>query len=221
MSPLDRHAAWRRWKPRAWSSRSKSCSTVRSQDFARQLSSLLNRLSSRLGDQSVVRPRLLPDAVPERAVEYIPVTEKSACRRQPVVSRRFRAVRSSAVFVSAAEGRRGDRGGARRSAGGAFREPRALRHSAIVGAGTHRSGMVARPVCSAGLFSRRHHRRAAVLVVPATFRRAVVFAGRSFLKSKQKPERGRLARQAGGQDGRLRTVVAGIFDPCNMPNCIA
>jgi protein ImuB len=48
----------------------------RSRDLARQLSSLLNRLSSRLGQQAVVRPRLLPEAVPERAVEYVPVTEE-------------------------------------------------------------------------------------------------------------------------------------------------
>jgi protein ImuB len=48
----------------------------RSRNFARQLSSLLNRLSSRLGHQAVVRFRLLPEAVPERAFEYIPVTEE-------------------------------------------------------------------------------------------------------------------------------------------------
>ena len=49
----------------------------RSRNLAHQLCSLLNRLSSRLGHQAVVRPRLLPEAVPERAYEYIPVTEKS------------------------------------------------------------------------------------------------------------------------------------------------
>lgn len=49
----------------------------RPRNLARPLSSLLNRLGSRLGHQAVVRPRLLPGAVPERAYEYIPVTEKS------------------------------------------------------------------------------------------------------------------------------------------------
>ena len=49
----------------------------RPRNLAHPLSSLLNRLSSRLGHQAVVRPRLLPGAVPERAFEYIPVTEKS------------------------------------------------------------------------------------------------------------------------------------------------
>jgi protein ImuB len=49
----------------------------RSRDLAHQLSSLLNRLSSRLGSQAVMRPRLLPQAVPERAFEYVPVTERS------------------------------------------------------------------------------------------------------------------------------------------------
>ncbi len=47
-----------------------------SQDVAHQLSSLLNRLSSRLGHQAVVRPCLLPDAIPERAFQYLSVTEK-------------------------------------------------------------------------------------------------------------------------------------------------
>jgi protein ImuB len=46
-----------------------------SQNLVRQLSSLLNRMSSRLGHQAVVHPRLLPEAVPERAFEYVPVTE--------------------------------------------------------------------------------------------------------------------------------------------------
>jgi len=48
----------------------------RSRDLAHQLSSLLNRLSSRLGSQAVVRSRLLPEAVPERAFEYASVTEQ-------------------------------------------------------------------------------------------------------------------------------------------------
>lgn len=47
----------------------------RTQDHVQQLSSLLNRLGSRLGHQAVVYPRLLPEAVPERAFEYVPVTE--------------------------------------------------------------------------------------------------------------------------------------------------
>jgi protein ImuB len=53
-----------------------------SHELNRQLSALLNRLSSRLGCQSTVRPRLVADAVPERAVEYIPVTD-DAFRSSP------------------------------------------------------------------------------------------------------------------------------------------
>ncbi len=45
------------------------------QDLARQLSLLLDRMSSRLGTRAVARPRLLPEAVPERAFEYVPATE--------------------------------------------------------------------------------------------------------------------------------------------------
>jgi protein ImuB len=42
---------------------------------ARCLSTLLNRLSSRLGRDAVVRPRLRADPVPEQAVEFVPATE--------------------------------------------------------------------------------------------------------------------------------------------------
>ena len=65
----------------------------RSQNLAHPLSSLLNRLGSRLGHQAVVRPRLLAEAVPERAYEYIPVTEKSlrAYEYIPVTEKSFPA----------------------------------------------------------------------------------------------------------------------------------
>ncbi len=48
----------------------------RSQNDARQVASLLNRLSNRLGCQAVVRPRLMPESIPERAVMLVPVTEE-------------------------------------------------------------------------------------------------------------------------------------------------
>jgi protein ImuB len=50
-----------------------------------QLSSLLDRLSSRLGSLSTVRTRLVPDAAPERAVEYVPVTDGAAQTATAVV----------------------------------------------------------------------------------------------------------------------------------------
>ena len=43
---------------------------------ARPLASLLNRLVSRLGRQAVVRPQVLPDPIPERAVAFAPITEE-------------------------------------------------------------------------------------------------------------------------------------------------
>lgn len=45
-------------------------------DHARQFSTLLNRLSSRLGEQMVTSPCLVSDPVPERSVQFIPVMEK-------------------------------------------------------------------------------------------------------------------------------------------------
>lgn len=49
----------------------------RPRDEQRQFHALLDRLSSRLGSSAVVRPRLLPNPIPERAVEFVPVAEES------------------------------------------------------------------------------------------------------------------------------------------------
>jgi len=56
-----------------------------------QLAVLVNRLSSRLGNEQVVRPELRPGALPERAVRWTPMTEKSR-----VMGRESRARKSSA-----------------------------------------------------------------------------------------------------------------------------
>jgi protein ImuB len=49
-----------------------------SQNLTRSLSILLNRLSGRLGDEAVCHPVLSPDPVPERGIEFVPLTE-DAC----------------------------------------------------------------------------------------------------------------------------------------------
>ncbi|PQO30138.1 Y-family DNA polymerase [Blastopirellula marina] len=49
-----------------------------SQDDARQLSSLINRLSSRLGEEFVSRARLLPDPVPEYAASNVSLSQPGA-----------------------------------------------------------------------------------------------------------------------------------------------
>ena len=66
---------------------------ARPRDHVRRLSALLNRLCNRLGQEAVVRPRLLPDAVPERAVALVPAVDErgqSHFRRpcRPTPSRR-------------------------------------------------------------------------------------------------------------------------------------
>ena len=60
----------------------------------RQVAQLLDRLSGRLGRQSVLRPRLIPDAQPERACRYEPLLATSGNR--PGGRRRDRRDRSSA-----------------------------------------------------------------------------------------------------------------------------
>ena len=55
----------------------------RSQSDVRQVSALLNRLSSRLGHQAVVRPQLQAEAIPERAVLLQPVTDESLAITSP------------------------------------------------------------------------------------------------------------------------------------------
>jgi protein ImuB len=47
----------------------------------RDLDSLLNRLSNRLGPRAVLCPRLAPDYQPERAVEYTPLAEQTSQSR--------------------------------------------------------------------------------------------------------------------------------------------
>ncbi|PQO28950.1 Y-family DNA polymerase [Blastopirellula marina] len=46
-----------------------------SHEQARQFSQLLDRLSSRLGDEAVARPVRVPTAIPENAVRLVPVTQ--------------------------------------------------------------------------------------------------------------------------------------------------
>ena len=48
----------------------------RPRNHVRRLSALLNRLCNRLGHEAVVRPKLLPDAVPERAVMLVPAADE-------------------------------------------------------------------------------------------------------------------------------------------------
>jgi protein ImuB len=47
-----------------------------SRDDARQFGMLINRLSSRLGEETVVAPHLLPDPIPERATLWVPATDQ-------------------------------------------------------------------------------------------------------------------------------------------------
>ncbi|TWT39522.1 Y-family DNA polymerase [Blastopirellula retiformator] len=54
-----------------------------SQDDARQLSTLINRLSSRLGEESVARARLLPDPVPEHATGDCSLQEQATLSAAP------------------------------------------------------------------------------------------------------------------------------------------
>ncbi len=50
----------------------------------RDLDSLLNRLSNRLGPRAVLSPRLVPEYQPERAVEYSTLTERAQPRDSPL-----------------------------------------------------------------------------------------------------------------------------------------
>lgn len=56
-----------------------------SQDDARQLSTLINRLSSRLGEELVSRARLLPDPVPEYSTGDCSLQEQEAIATAPFV----------------------------------------------------------------------------------------------------------------------------------------
>jgi protein ImuB len=57
-------------------------------DADRQFESLIDRLSSRLGAEAVLRPELTADPVPERAVAYVPLLPaKKVQRRTPLAHR--------------------------------------------------------------------------------------------------------------------------------------
>jgi protein ImuB len=61
----------------------------------RDLDSLLNRLSNRLGPRAVLCPRLFPDHQPERAVEYATLAERVSRLKNPTPKKRaLRAVSS-------------------------------------------------------------------------------------------------------------------------------
>lgn len=49
-------------------------------DDARQFGMLINRLSSRLGEEVVATPYLLPSPIPERSVQWVPATHRSERR---------------------------------------------------------------------------------------------------------------------------------------------
>ncbi len=68
-------------------------------DHSRQLSRLLNRFSSRLGEHSVVFPRLLSDPIPERAVELSSVTGPSLLFSMPFAQRFHGLDRPTGLFV--------------------------------------------------------------------------------------------------------------------------
>ncbi len=58
------------------------------QNAHRDLDSLLNRLSNRLGDEAVLSPRLCPDFQPERGVEYRPVMKRGDWDRRTDAEKR-------------------------------------------------------------------------------------------------------------------------------------
>jgi protein ImuB len=61
----------------------------------RDLDSLLNRLSNRLGPRAVLCPRLFPDYQPERAVEYATLAESKGRDLQPRQAQKQRRKKSS------------------------------------------------------------------------------------------------------------------------------
>ena len=52
-------------------------------DASREVRSLVERLSTRLGEDAVVRPHLLPEAIPEQAVGFSSLTETTSKRKHP------------------------------------------------------------------------------------------------------------------------------------------
>jgi protein ImuB len=63
-----------------------------SRDQARQYAMLINRLVSRLGEEAVAAPQLLPDPVPERSVRRCPITQTTGETLSPQPARRCHAL---------------------------------------------------------------------------------------------------------------------------------
>jgi protein ImuB len=59
-----------------------------SRDDARQYELLIDRLSSRLGSDAVLRAVLTADPIPERAVEYVPLLEAAKRKQRPPLAHR-------------------------------------------------------------------------------------------------------------------------------------
>jgi protein ImuB len=58
------------------------------QEAAREFESLMDRLTSRLGAEAVLRPELTADPIPERAVAYVPLLQaRKSKRRTPIAHR--------------------------------------------------------------------------------------------------------------------------------------
>ncbi len=70
----------------------------------RDLDSLLNRLSNRLGPRAVLCPRLAPDYQPERAVEYATLAEQTSPLKDSPTTKRPRRARRSAQERRSAQG---------------------------------------------------------------------------------------------------------------------
>lgn len=68
-------------------------------DSSRQFSILLNRFSSRLGEQAVIAPYLLPDPIPERSVELASVAGPSLPSATTFNSRYHGLDRPTALFL--------------------------------------------------------------------------------------------------------------------------
>ncbi len=67
----------------------------------KQLESLIDRLSSRLGAEAVLRPQLTADPVPERAVAYIPLLQAGKRKPQAPPAHRPLVLHSSPVALTA------------------------------------------------------------------------------------------------------------------------
>ncbi len=71
-----------------------------SRDQSRQLSVLLNRFSSRLGEEAVLSPGLYPDPIPERSVELASVTGPPQSVSANVVSKYHGLDRPTMLFLT-------------------------------------------------------------------------------------------------------------------------